>query len=61
MQNTANANPPALYVTLRVKVANMQQGIDMFNAVANTISLLPRDVDYVPGIYVVNQNNEAVY
>jgi hypothetical protein len=60
MQDT-NAKQPALYYTLYVKVANMQQGIGMFNAVAKTVHAMPRDEDHVPGMYVVNENNEAVY
>lgn len=56
-----NAKQPALYYTLYVKVANMQQGIDMFEAVAKTVRAMPHDEDHVPGMYVVNENNEAVY
>lgn len=62
MQNNVNANAnAALYVTVYVKVANMDQGIDMFNALSQTIHNMPRDENHVPGMYVVNEKNEAVY
>lgn len=60
MQAT-NAKQPALYYTLYVKVENMQQGVDMFEAIAKTVQSMPRDENHVPGMYVVNENNEAVY
>ena len=60
MQAT-NAKQPALYYTLYVKVENMQQGVDMFEAVAKTVRAMPRDGNHVPSMYVVNENNEAVY
>jgi hypothetical protein len=61
MQNNANAKQPALYVTMYVKVETMQQGIDLLEATFKTVRAMPHDANHAPGIYVVNQNNEAVY
>ena len=57
-------NNTALYVTLRISVANMQQGAALFNNVASAVNAtLGDDLEdaEVYSLHVVNEENESLY
>lgn len=57
-------NNNALYVTLRVSVANMQVGETLFNSIASVVNeTLGDDLEdaEVYSLHIVNEENESLY
>lgn len=58
MHNETETNEP-LYVTLHVAVKDLEEGVAVFNAVAAAV--YEKLGDNEASLYVVNEDNEAVY